>query len=85
MSTQAELAQALREAVASLHKTATEISGVQAQVDELKLKVDALQAIIDAGGSVSPELQDAVNAVVEQTKAVDDQIPDAPAVPEAFG
>lgn len=80
MATQAELAQQLREVLASLHKSNAEIAEVQTSVVTLTTKIAELQAIIDAG-NVSQELQDAVAAVSVAAKEVDDAIPDAIPVP----
>jgi len=81
MATQAELVAKLNATLEQQKKSAVEIQAVQASVDDLKKKIADLQAIIDAGGTVTPELVDAVNAVANQAQVVDDLIPDAPPAP----
>lgn len=86
MATQAEVTAKLQAVLAQQNKTAAEIQDVQAGVDKLNAKVAELQAIIDAGntgGQVSPELQAAVDAVVQEAQNVDNLIPDMPATTQA--
>ncbi len=84
MKTQAELVQVLNAVNEQQKKTVTEIQGVQTEVNTLNDKIIELQKIIEAGGTVSPELEAAVDAVQTQAQVVDDAIPDAPpAVPVA--
>lgn len=70
MASQAELADQIRAATSQLQKIGTETKS-------LVEKIDALQAIIDAGGEVSPELQAAVDELKTQAQVVDDLVPDA--------
>lgn len=71
MASQAELAAQVTAATEKLTKIGVETS-------TLITKVSDLEAIIAAGGDVSPELQAAVDALVAQAKVVDDLVPDAP-------
>lgn len=81
MATQKELTDSLNEVLAQQKKTVTEIKSVQASVDTLKAKIVELEAIIEAGGTVTPELEQAVAAVKAQAQVVDDTIPDLPPTP----
>ena len=78
MATQAELAADLKAVLAKQQKTADEIKALQAGQDVLTAKIVELQALVDAGGTVSQELIDAVAAVKAQAQVVDDLIPDVP-------
>ena len=71
MATQAEAAAQLQEANQSLQKIGTE-------VDTLLQKVADLEAAAQNNADeVSPALQEAIDAVVAQAKAVDEKVPDA--------
>lgn len=74
MATQAEAAQQVRDLTARINKIGTETASTLE-------KVNALQLIIDAGngGTVSEELQTAINEAVASAKATDDLTPDAQA------
>ena len=69
MATQAEIA-------AKLNAATDELKKVGGEVKTLLTKIDELQAAVVAAGNVTPELQAAVDAVVEQAKVVDDLVPD---------
>lgn len=72
MATQAEAAQQVRDLTARINKIGTETAATLE-------KVNALQAIIDAGngGTVSEELQTAINEAIASAQATDDLTPDA--------
>ncbi len=72
MATQTELVAQLTAVNDQLKKIGTETAGLLAKIDELK-------AVI-AAGTVSPELQAAVDALTAQAKVVDDLVADAPPV-----
>lgn len=80
MATEVELIETLRQVNEQQKKTVTEIVALQGSVDLLNQRIAELEAII-AGGSVSQELADAVQAVKDQAQIVDDQIPDVTPVP----
>lgn len=71
MTTQAELAQTLADVSSQVAKIGTE---TQATLD----KVAALEAALAAAGSVSAEVQAAVDALKAQVQVVDDLVADAP-------
>jgi len=77
MASQAELTADLRAVLAQQKKTSAEIATVQGSVDTLKAKIAELEAIIAAGGEVTPELVTAVADVKAQAQVVDDQLPDS--------
>lgn len=83
MATQAELVEKVNAVTAKVAKIGTETS-------TLLQKVEELQAVIDAEGNASPELEAAVAALTDQAAIVDDLVADAaptpptePAEPEA--
>lgn len=76
MSSQSELAAQIRAATTQLNKISLESSATLARVEELK-------AIIAQQPAVSPELQEAVDALAAQVQAVDDLTPDVVAEPPA--
>lgn len=78
MATQSELAADLKAVLAQQQKTAGEITAVQKSVDDLKAQIVVLEGQINAGGTVTQELIDAVAAVKTQAQVVDDLIPDVP-------
>lgn len=80
MATQVELIETLRQVNEQQKKTVTEIVALQGSVDLLNQRIAELEAII-AGGAVSQELADAVQAVKDQAQIVDDQIPDVTPAP----
>ena len=71
MATQADAAAQLKAVKEKLDKVAVEENGLQTRIAELI-------ATINAGGSVTPELQAAIDAVVAQAQVLDDITPDAP-------
>jgi uncharacterized protein YoxC len=84
MATQAEIVQALKDANTALTEIATEVDKVGTETDGLITKIAALQATIDAGGTIGPELVSAMadvtaSAAALKTKvvAVDDKVTDA--------
>lgn len=81
MKTQAELTADLEAILAQNQKTATEIAGIQTESTALQARVTELEAVIAAGGNVSPELEAAVAAVKAQAQVLDDQIPDVVVLP----
>lgn len=80
MSTQAELAKTLQDVLAQQKKSLAEI---QNQSTTLQQKIADLEAVIAAGGAVTPELEQAVADVKAQAQLVDDAIPDTPEPPPA--
>jgi septal ring factor EnvC (AmiA/AmiB activator) len=68
MATQAELTTQVQAIGATLTKIGTETTALLAKIDELN-------AVI-AAGTVTPELQAAVDAVAAQAHVVDDLVPD---------
>lgn len=74
MANDAEAVQQVKDLTAKINKIGTETSTTLA-------KVIALQAIIDAGngGSISAELQAALNEATAAAQSADDLTPDAPA------
>jgi len=81
MTTQTEVTAQLGDVLASMQKTAGEIVAVQGAVTDLKAQVASLEAIIAAGGEVSPALVAAVADLKAQAQLVDDLIPDSPTPP----
>lgn len=70
MATQQELTTKLNAVTDNLKKVGAETTTLLAKVEELKTTI--------ASGTVTPELQAAVDAVAAQAKVVDDLVPDAP-------
>ena len=70
MATQVELTSKLNQVTTQLQKIGNESA-------QTLQKVTELQAIIDAGPVVTPELQAAVDALAAQVQVVDDLVPDA--------
>jgi hypothetical protein len=84
--TQAEAAAQLKAVRAQQDKSVGEIDALQTESTAQLERIKALEALINAGGDVSPELATALKDVVDGQQAVDDKIPDAPTpvpVPEA--
>ena len=77
--TQQELADGLLAIQTQVGKVAKEQSD---RFDALSKTIADLQAVIEAGGEVTPEVQEALTGVQTALQALDDTIPDAPA-PEA--
>ena len=75
---QAELATGLKAIQTQVGKVAAEQA---AKSDALIAKVAELEAIIAAGGDVTPEVTEALEGVKTALQALDDVIPDAPPVP----
>jgi chromosome segregation ATPase len=50
---------------------------IQTETQSLLTRIEELLAIINAGGTVTPELQAAVDALVAQVAIVDELVPDA--------
>lgn len=67
-ASQAELAAAIRESTTQTRKG----------IDEVLGKIKALEDVIAAGGTVSPELEAAVAELKKATQSLDDIVPDAP-------
>lgn len=99
MATQAEIvaqlkqvSQDLKDGNAAIASLQTEVTKVGGETDNLIKQIADLKAIIDAGGTITQELQDAVADVATQAgsvksgiasvatgvQAVDDKVPDAP-------
>jgi hypothetical protein len=70
MANQTELVNKVNTITAQLQKIGNESA-------QTLQKVIELQAVIDAGPGVSPELQTAVDALAAQVQVVDDLVPDA--------
>jgi len=81
MSTQQELTTELRAANAQLRKLITDTGGLQPSVDALKLKISDLEALVAAGGTIGPDLVDAVAETRNLVGAVDDNVPELPSPP----
>jgi len=75
---QAELAAGLKAIQTQVGKVAAEQA---AKSDALIAKVAELEAIIAAGGDVTPEVTEALEGVKTALQALDDVIPDAPTTP----
>ena len=75
---QAELAAGLKAIQTQVGKVAAEQA---AKSDALIAKVAELEAIIAAGGDVTPEVTEALEGVKTALQALDDVIPDAPPTP----
>jgi len=71
---QAELAQQLRD-------TQQELVKIQTETQSLIDKVGELETALQNADDVTPELQAAAQAVIDQTKVVDDLVPDQPPPP----
>lgn len=69
MATQADV-------VAQLKTVNDQLTKIGTETTTLLKKIDDLTAVI-AAGTVSPELQAAVDAVAAQAKVVDDMVPDS--------
>lgn len=72
-----------QEVVKQVEAVTTELKKIGTETRTLLTKVEELQAIIDAGPAVSPELQAAVDALTAQAKVVDDLVADSPPAPPA--
>lgn len=81
MATQAEIAADLRISNTQLRKLIADTAGLQPAVDALKAQIVELEALVAAGGTVTQELIDAVAETKTLTQAVDDNVPELPAVP----
>lgn|SRR5678815_4612504 len=75
---QAELAAGLKAIQTQVGKVAAEQA---AKSDALIAKVAELEAVIAAGGDVTPEVTEALDGVKTAVQALDDVIPDAPPTP----
>ncbi len=71
MATQAQL-------TAQITALSDQVAKVGAETTKSLQMIADLQALIAAGGTVTPELQTAVDALAAQLKTVDDLIPDPP-------
>ncbi len=78
MATQAELVAQLTAATDELKKASAEVA---TQYAALMGQIADLKKIVDAQATVSPELQAAVDAIVAQSKVVDDLTPDPVVTP----
>lgn len=99
MATQAEIVAQLKQVSSDLKDTnaavaslQTEVTKVGSETDNLIKQIADLKAIIDAGGTITQELQDAAADVATQAgtvksgitnvatavQTVDDKVPDAP-------
>lgn len=61
-----------------LTKVSTQMDKISAESTKNLQAIQDLQAVIDAGAQVSPELQAAVDKVTTQAQALDDLTPDLP-------
>lgn len=73
--TQQEATQKLTDISAELVKVGTETATLVTNVADLKKALADAQA---AGGTITPELEAAINGVAAQAQTVDDLVPDAP-------
>ena len=64
------------EAAAQIRALTAQIQKISAESSTTLQKVTDLQAVIDAGTGVSPELQAAVDELKAQIQVVDDLVPD---------
>lgn len=76
MATAAEVTAKLNAANARLEKLITDTSTYQGTVDKLKEQIVELQRLIDAGGTIGPELVAAANRTEELAQQVDDNVPE---------
>jgi hypothetical protein len=69
MLTQSELA-------VQLTALTTQVQHIGVETDTLKTKITDLETAINNGGTVSPEVESALNALKAQVQVVDDLVPD---------
>lgn len=66
------------ELVGQVNALTGKVTKIGTETRTLLTKIDDLTAVIAGGGSVSPELQAAVDALKAQVDIVDALVPDAP-------
>jgi ubiquinone biosynthesis protein UbiJ len=54
----------------------TQVQHIGVETDTLKTKITDLETAINNGGTVSPEVESALNALKAQVQVVDDLVPD---------
>jgi hypothetical protein len=74
MTTQAEAATAINTLVAKLEKISGETTATVNALADVKAQ---LEAALAAGGSITPELQAAIDAAIVLADAIDAKVPDA--------
>lgn len=83
MATQAEIVADLKAAVVSLKQVNKDTKEAQASIDALKAKILELEALIQAGGSITPELVEVVAEVKTLAQSADDNLPNSVEIPPA--
>lgn len=81
MATQAEILADLKAAIVSLKQVNEDTKDAQASIDELKAKIVELEALIQAGGAITPEIAEAVAEVKALAQSADDNLPNRVVVP----
>ena len=81
MATQAEILADLKAAIVSLKQVNKDTKEAQASIDALKAKIVELEALIQAGGAITPEIVEAVAEVKSLAQTADDNLPNTPEVP----
>ena len=75
------MAMSSEEAVTALNATNETLGKVSGETDALIKEIQRLNdALANAGGSVTPELEAAIQAVDTRAKAIDDLVADVPPV-----
>ena len=78
------MAMSNQEAVAALNATNETLTKVGTETDALLKEIQRLnEALQNAGGQITPELEAAIEAVDTRAKAIDDLVADVPPTPEA--
>ena len=83
MSNQQEVADALRETLAAQAKTSAEITVLQGTVTTLQDTITQLEDAVANAGNVPQDIVDLVAQVKAGAVAIDEQIPDVPAVEQS--
>lgn len=81
MATQAEIIADLKTAIVSLKQVNLDTKDVQTTVNDLKTKITELEVLVANGGSITPELVEAVAEVKALAQTADDNIPNVVPVP----
>lgn len=80
-ATAAEVTAKLNAANTRLEKLVNDTSKYQGSVDELKAQIVELQKLIDAGGTIGPELVAAADRTEQLAQQVDDNVPEVTPTP----
>jgi signal transduction histidine kinase len=81
MATQAEILADLKASIVSLKQVNEDTKDAQKSIDELKAKIVELEALIQAGGAITPEIVEAVAEVKTLAQSADDNLPNRVVVP----